>query len=179
MARIASGREPAGGSQTVRKPMMEEAQVKDVTKTGRALRRAVCRELAVRDWSQTRLAERAGIPRETLNRILNGRTPDVRTIDALAEAFGMEPGELLQRGSTRRSLALPIAEQRALRERWSGGRDNEGATMRDPERALEGGHAVVLHSDGPRDSWGRPRARAWGDPPEGPQSRGTYGLMGL
>jgi transcriptional regulator with XRE-family HTH domain len=52
--------------------------------------------LPAREWSQERLAEASGLNTVQISHIENGRNePKLRTILALAKAFGVRPGELL------------------------------------------------------------------------------------
>ena len=52
-----------------------------------------------RGWTQTELAERAGITRVTLSRIENGHTKgiDFDTLDKLAKALDCHPATLIER----------------------------------------------------------------------------------
>ena len=54
------------------------------------------KELRLKSFiSQADLAEKAGIATETINRLERGkRKPSFRTIHKLAEALGVEPGEI-------------------------------------------------------------------------------------
>jgi len=48
-----------------------------------------------RFWSQAELARRSGVHALTVTRLESGRTaPSTRTVRALAEALGVQPGEL-------------------------------------------------------------------------------------
>lgn len=58
------------------------------------------RELRLaRQWSQAQLAEKVGVRQATISGLETGRTRrvDLDTIDALARALGVQPGELLER----------------------------------------------------------------------------------
>lgn len=58
---------------------------------------AVRRERLDRGWTQTEMAERAGIGQPTLSNIENGRKRPYReTLAAIEAAFGMAPGALLE-----------------------------------------------------------------------------------
>ena len=47
-------------------------------------------------WSQAELAEKIGMTRQMVDRLERGQvTPSLRTLEALAEAFGVAPSELL------------------------------------------------------------------------------------
>jgi DNA-binding Xre family transcriptional regulator len=54
--------------------------------------------------SQSELARRSGVSLVTINAIANNRTKQVQleTLDKLALALGLQPGELLERESKRR-----------------------------------------------------------------------------
>lgn len=60
--------------------------------------------LAERGISQNELARRSGISQVTVNAIANNRTTrvDLATLDALAKALNVEPGELLEREPVKR-----------------------------------------------------------------------------
>lgn len=64
------------------------------------------------------LAERSGVKRQTLSAAMGDRgTPDLRTIDAIAEALGVRPFEIL--AAMDGDVALPLADPRvrqAMRE---------------------------------------------------------------
>jgi transcriptional regulator with XRE-family HTH domain len=48
-----------------------------------------------RFWSQADLATRAGVSKLTISRLETGdRAPSLRTVRALADALGIEPGQL-------------------------------------------------------------------------------------
>jgi transcriptional regulator with XRE-family HTH domain len=56
-----------------------------------------------RDWSQERLAEESGLNTVQISHIENGRNePKLRTILALAKAFGIRAGELIEHIKVRR-----------------------------------------------------------------------------
>ncbi len=68
----------------------------------RAMTPTVLRLKALREaagLSQAALAERAGVRRETLNRLENGRSGRItlELLDRLATALGVLPGELVER----------------------------------------------------------------------------------
>jgi DNA-binding Xre family transcriptional regulator len=54
--------------------------------------------------NQSELARRSGVSLVTINAIANNRTRQVKleTLDRLAEALGVEPGDLLEREPKRR-----------------------------------------------------------------------------
>jgi XRE family transcriptional regulator, regulator of sulfur utilization len=53
----------------------------------------------VKGWTQEQLAEHAGLTRATVNRIERGQIERVefKTLEALADALGVEPGYLIER----------------------------------------------------------------------------------
>lgn len=51
-----------------------------------------------RGWTQLQLAQQAGVSRETVTRVENGRTPDYETLDKVAAAFGVTRHVLLPSG---------------------------------------------------------------------------------
>lgn len=61
-------------------------------------------EEATPPMSQSELARRSGVSLVTINAIANNRTRQVKleTLDALSDALGVEPGELLEREGKRR-----------------------------------------------------------------------------
>lgn len=53
--------------------------------------KAIQREMDLRGWTQTDLAERAGISQPTVSALLNGGSPATGTLAAIARAFTQNP----------------------------------------------------------------------------------------
>tara|TARA_Y100000815_G_C12883176_1_gene327304 strand:- start:144 stop:392 length:249 start_codon:yes stop_codon:yes gene_type:complete len=57
---------------------------------------AVIRDLRLSfDWTQRKLAEKAGIAEPSLSQIENGRNPSLETLNSIALALGRHPYEIL------------------------------------------------------------------------------------
>ena len=78
-------------------------------------------ELAERKgWNARRLAEKAGVDIKTARNILTGRATrvDLETIGRLADALGVEPGDLWRRTQTAERIGgPPPLEQQGLVQR--------------------------------------------------------------
>lgn len=69
-----------------------------------ALAAEIRAELAVREKTQTWLADEAGVDRLTLRRYLKAqRAMNTALVEAIAEALQLDPGELMARAVTRRN----------------------------------------------------------------------------
>jgi transcriptional regulator with XRE-family HTH domain len=64
-----------------------------------------------RDWSQPRLAVEAGVAVSAVSQIENGkRSPNVSTLDKLADAFGVEVADFFPKAQRRSSLELSFGD---------------------------------------------------------------------
>lgn len=57
-----------------------------------------------RKWSQAELGRRSGVSQATISRIEAGKTAgvDLRTLDKLSDALGVEPADLIRREGRRK-----------------------------------------------------------------------------
>ena len=73
----------------------------DVTPT-EIVRANILREMAARNWTQTELAKRAGMPQPRISEVLIGSyDPSLRKLEKIAKAFGV----------TISALLMPIPEE--------------------------------------------------------------------
>lgn len=69
-------------------------------------------EMAVLQWSQTDLAAKAGMTRDTLGRYLRGtRTMPLDVFLGIADALGIEPNQLMARAEKRANENAPHPER--------------------------------------------------------------------